>query len=84
MELERDASVEPGGDGVGVGDGARGGGRADGGDGDGAVGADGMRGDGVGVGDVGAVPGGEWCSRDAAGGDDRGGACRELVRTHVV
>jgi hypothetical protein len=38
-----------------------------------------MRGDGVGVGDVGAVPGGAWCSGDAAGGDDGGRWEREHV-----
>eukprot|EP00802_Teleaulax_amphioxeia_P027124 Tamp_28379.p4 GENE.Tamp_28379~~Tamp_28379.p4 ORF type:complete len:105 (-),score=2.99 Tamp_28379:501-815(-) len=32
--------------------------------------ADGMRGDGVGVGDVGAVSGGAWCSGHSAIGDD--------------
>ena len=57
-ELECDAAVEPGGDGVGVGDGARVGSGAGGVHGAGSGGADGMRGDGVGVGDVGAVPGG--------------------------
>jgi hypothetical protein len=36
-----------------------------------------MRGDGVGVGDVGAVPGGAWCSGHTAGGDDGGRAVRE-------
>ena len=42
-----------------------------------AGGADGMRGDGVGVGDVGAVPGGAWGTGHAAGGDDGWGAGRE-------
>jgi hypothetical protein len=59
--------IEPGGDGVGVGDGARGRAGAGAFHGDGEVGADGMRGDGVGVGDVGAVPGGAWCSGHASG-----------------
>ena len=36
-----------------------------------------MRGDGVGVGDVGAVPGGAGSSGHAAGGDDGRGARRE-------
>ena len=36
-----------------------------------------MRGDGVGVGDVGAVPGGAWSSGHSAGGDDGRGAGRE-------
>ena len=49
---------EPGRDGVGIGDGARGGHGAGGVYGAGPGGADGMRGDGVGVGDVGEVPGG--------------------------
>ena len=78
-EHERDAAVEPGGDGVGVGDGARVGSGAGGVHGAGSGGADGMRGDGVGVGDVGAVPGGAWHSGHAAmamTAGERAGACR--------
>jgi hypothetical protein len=51
---------------------------------DGEVGTDGMRGDGVGVGDVGAVPGGAWCSGHASGDGDggraRAAACRRGTR----
>ena len=50
-------------DGVGVGDGTRGGAGSGWAYSDGAGWTDGMRGDGVGVGDVGAVP----CSKDAWG-----------------
>ena len=39
-----------------------------------------MRGDGVGVGDVGAVPGGARGGGHATGGDDGGGARRERER----
>ena len=68
---------QPGGDGVGVGDGAWGEPGAGGVYGDGAGGAYGVRGDGVGVGDVGAVHGWIWNSGDTAGGDDGGGAVGE-------
>ena len=50
--IERDASTEPGGDRVGVGDGARGEHGACDVHGTGSGGAHGMRGDGVGVGDI--------------------------------
>jgi hypothetical protein len=40
--------------------------------GDDEVGTDGVRGDGVGVGDVGAVPGGAWCLGALAGDGDGG------------
>ena len=43
-----------------------------------------MRGDGVGVGDVGAVPGGAGSSGDSAGDDDGGGAGREHARGYSV
>jgi hypothetical protein len=62
-EFERYARVEPGGDGISVGDGPRVELGAGGVHGAGKARADGMRGDGVGVGDVGALPGGAWCSR---------------------
>ena len=65
---------QPGGDGVGVGDGARGRLGLVAYTAMGAGGADGMRGDGVGVGDVGEVHGGAWGSGHAAGGDDGRGA----------
>ena len=81
-EHERDAEVEPGRDGVGVGDGARVGSGAGGVHGAGAGGADGMRGDGVGVGDVGAVPGGAWdrgTRRVAMTAGERAGACRRVT-----
>jgi hypothetical protein len=64
------ASDEPRGDGVGVGDGARGGPGAGVVHQHGTGGADGMRGDGVGVGDVGEVHSRTWRMGDQAGGDD--------------
>jgi hypothetical protein len=78
-ELERDPALEPCGDGVGVGDGARvepGGGSLHG---DGTRRTHGMRGDGLGVGDVGAVPGGAWCTGHTASDDDCGRSDREHV-----
>jgi hypothetical protein len=75
--LERDASTEPSGDRVGVGDGARGEHGACDGHGAGSGGAHGMRGDGVGVGDIGEVPGDARGAGDTAGDDDGGGAGRE-------
>ena len=68
--------MEPGRDGVGVGDGARGKPGAGGVHVDGAIRGDGMRGDGVGVGDVSAVPDGAWWTRDSAGDHDGGGEGR--------
>jgi hypothetical protein len=50
----------------------------------GRIGQTGMRGDGVGVGDVGAVPGGAWCSIHAAGGDNGLQARREQLVCSVV
>jgi hypothetical protein len=79
-EFERDAAVEPGWDWVGVGDGARVGSGSGLAHGAGSSWTDRMRGDGVGVGDVGAVPGGAWCSGHSAGCDDGGGARRERER----
>ena len=81
---ERDETGEQGGDGVGVGDGARGGDGACDVHGEGTGGADGMRGDGVGVGDIGEVPGVAWRTGDAAGGDDGGGAGRERDTSFFV
>jgi hypothetical protein len=46
-------------------------------DGDDEGWTDGVRGDGVGVGDVGAVPGGAWVSGHSSGDGDRRGAERE-------
>ena len=57
---ERDASTEPCGDRVGVGDGTRGEHGACDLHGTGSERADGLRGDGVGVGDISAVPGDAW------------------------
>ena len=68
--LERDASTEPSGHRVGVGDGARGEHGACDVHGTGSGGAHGMRGDGVGVGDIGQVPGDARSVVDAAGDDD--------------
>ena len=76
--IERDASTEPSGDRVGVGDGARGEHGACDVHGTGSGGAHGMRGDGVGVGDVGEVQGVVWGEGDTEGGDDGRGAGREL------
>ena len=64
------AWVEPGRDGFGVGDGARGKPGAGGVHVDGAIRGDGMRGDGVGVGDVGEVHGDPWRAGHTANGDD--------------
>jgi len=76
---ESDSRIEPGGDGVGVVDGARGGSWAGCVHGAWTDGADGMRGDGVGVGDVGVVPGGAWCSGHASNDGDGGRACGQHV-----
>jgi hypothetical protein len=43
-----------------------------------------MRGDGVGVGDVGAVPGGAWCSGHTACGDDGGRAGGSMSEGYSV
>ena len=75
--LELDASTEPSGDRVGVGDGARGEHGACDVHGAGSGGAHGMRGDGVGVGDIGEVLGDARSAWDTAGDDDGGGAGRE-------
>ena len=74
-KTECDRGIQPGGDGVGVGDGARGKPGAGGVHVDGAIRGDGVRGDGVGVGDVGSMSRRAWSTRNAAGGDD-GGRCR--------
>jgi hypothetical protein len=72
--IERDASTEPSGDRVGVGDGARGRHGARDVLRTGSAGADGMRGDGVGVGDIGEMQLDERSPGDVAGGDDGGDA----------
>ena len=72
--LERDASTEPSGDRVGVGDGARGEHGACDAHGTDSGGAHGVRGDGVGVGDLGEVPGVAQRAGGTAGDDDGGGA----------
>ena len=77
---EHGARVEPGRDGVGVGDGARGKPGAGGVHVDGAIRGDGVRGDGVGVGDVGAVFGWTRHSGHAAGGDDGRRSSRQRDR----
>ena len=83
-EDEHRARVEPGRDGVSVGDGARGKPGAGGIYVDGAIRGDRVRGDGVGVGDVGAVFDWSWHLGHTAVGDDGGGACRERVLCHVI
>ena len=75
--IERDATGEPSGDRVGVGDDTRGEHGACDVHGAGTGGAHGMRGDGVGVGDIGEVPGDAWSSGDTASGDDGRGAIGE-------
>ena len=82
--LERDASTEPSGDRVGVGDGARGEPGACDVHGAGSGGAHGMRGDGVGVGDIDEVQGDAWSPGDTAAGDDGGGAGCCLFRTAAL
>ena len=77
---ERDEGDEQGRDRIGVSDGAWGEPGAGGVHEHDAGGGDGMRGDGVGVGDVGAVPGGAWGGGHTTGGDDGGGARRERER----
>jgi hypothetical protein len=62
---------------LGLCDGAWGRAGACGADGDDEGRTDGVRGDGVGVGDVGAVPGGAWVSGHSSGDVDRRGAERE-------
>jgi hypothetical protein len=62
---------------LGLCDGAWGRAGARGADGDDEGRTDGVRGDGVGVGDVGAVPGGAWVSGHSSGDVDRRGAERE-------
>ena len=74
---ERDAQAEPGGDRVGVSDGARVEHGACDVHGAGSGGADGVRGDGVGVGDISEVSGDAWGSGDTAGGDDGRTRARE-------
>ena len=69
---ERDATTEPSGDGIDVGDGAWGKPGPGHVYGDGSGGAYGMRGDGVGVGDIGEVHDWAGCSGHSAGGDDGG------------
>ena len=76
-DIERDATAEPSGDRVGVGDDTRGKYGACDLHRAGTGGAHGMRGDGVGVGDIGEVPGDEWRSGDTASCDDGRGAGRE-------
>jgi hypothetical protein len=71
---ERDASTEPTGDRLGVGDGARCGHGACAAHGTGSGGIHGMRGDGLGVGDIGEVQLDERSPGDVAGGDDGGDA----------
>ena len=75
--IEHDASTEPSGHRVGVGDGARGKHGACDVHGTGSGGAHGMRGDAVGVGDIGEVPSDARSTGDAASDDDGGGAGRE-------
>jgi len=75
--IERDASTEPSGDGVGVGDGAWGEHGACDVHCTGSGGAVGMRGDGVGVRDIGEVQRDARSPGDAAGGDDGGDTGRE-------
>ena len=70
---ERDASSEPSGDRIGVGDGARCGHGACDVHGTGSGGAHGMRGDAVGVGDIGEVPGDARSTGDTSCCDDGGG-----------
>ena len=73
---EHGASKQPGGHGLGIGDGAWGKHGAGGVHGQGSGGADGMRGDGVGVGDIDEVHGGTRSSGHTTGGDDgRGARC---------
>jgi hypothetical protein len=75
--IERDASTEPSGDRVGVGDGARGEHWAFAQHWTGSGGAHGMRGDGLGVGDIGEVRVDTRSLGNTAVGDDGGGAGRE-------
>jgi hypothetical protein len=75
--LERDSATEPGGDRVGVGDGARGEHGACDVHGTGSGGAHGLRGDGVGVGDIGEVPGDARSAGDWAFNLDGGAAGRQ-------
>ena len=74
---QRDASGKQCGDGIGTSDGARLEPWACGFHGDGAGRADGMQGYSVGVGDISAMPCGEWGSGDAACGDDGRGETRQ-------
>jgi len=72
--FDRDATAEPSGDRVGVGDDPRVGHWVCDLHGAGSGGAHGMRGDGVGVRDIGEVSGDAWRSGDTASGDDSRGA----------
>ena len=78
--FERDERVQPCGDGVGVGDGARGGAWAIVFFGTRTDGTNRMRGDGVGVGDVGELHGDARRAGHTAGGDDgREAVCKSVL-----
>jgi hypothetical protein len=82
--IELDATTEPSGDRVGVGDGARGEHGACDPHGKGSGRAHGMRGDGLGVGDIGEVRGDARAPGDTAASDDGGGAGKERDAGVVV
>ena len=81
---QRDESREQCGVEIGCSDSSRGWFWACGFHGDGAVRTFGMQEDRVGVGDIGAMPCGAWCSGDAACGDDGRRAIRQRDRRILV